>query len=131
MCVYVCVCLILSFSGGFSFRSKWYSTTESGIYLEPNRDEKLRILEIFCGDLQRPFDTAEFLLPFVMEKPVKPVTSLKVKFSFGRLPSPPPRLYSVRGVCRLRLALEEVCGFLVCVGGGQQVRRGWKQVVPC
>ena len=49
--------------------------------MEPNRDEKLRILEIFCGNLQRPFDTAEFLLPFVTEHPVKSVKSVKVKFS--------------------------------------------------
>ena len=71
VCVCVCVCLVSSFLGGWSLRIKWYPTAGNGISLEPDRNEKLGILGIFCRHLQRSLDTAGFLLPFVMEQPCK------------------------------------------------------------
>ena len=71
VCVCVCVCLVSTFWGGRSLRIKWYPTAGNGIFLEPDRNEKLRILGISSRHLQRPLDTTGFLLPFVMEQPCK------------------------------------------------------------
>ena len=124
VCVCVCVCVVSSFLGGWSLRIKWYPTAGNGISLEPDRNEKLRILGIFCRLLPRPLDTAGFLLPFVMGQPCKTYKLSKCQIQLV--------------VCRLHLpAFTQPVEYLAlsCLGGSVSVscvgeaasQGGWKQ----
>ena len=129
VCVCVCLCLVSTFWGGRSLRIKCYPTAGNGIFLEPDRNEKLRILGISCRHLQRPLDTAGFLLPFVMEQPCKTykLSESQVQLVVWRLHLPEftQRVWSILALSCLGGSVSVSCvGEAAGRGGG----RWWKEV---